>query len=82
MTLTKNRRLNRQYANIAIILGLALFGITFYTAVFANVTVTSKPLPWIDVKTNTRAAGVLAVNCNPADPTDTRAGGVFSAAIS
>ena len=64
MNSLKNGRLQRRYANIAIILGLALFGITLYTTVFANVIWTDKdPLPWLNAKVNVRATGVLNVAC-------------------
>jgi hypothetical protein len=82
MNSLKNGRLQRRYANIAIILGLALFGITLYTTVFANVIWTDKdPLPWLNAKVNVRATGVLNVACNPADETDTRAGSILRGTI-
>jgi hypothetical protein len=37
------RHLQKRYANIAIIIGLAFFGITFFTTVLANVVFTDNP---------------------------------------
>lgn len=77
-----NRHLSkRQISNIALILGLAVFGLTLYTTVFANVIWTDKTLPWINTQVNARASGVLGVKCNPLDDTDTRAGNTIKASV-
>jgi hypothetical protein len=81
MNSLKNRRLQRRYTNITIIIGLALFGITLYTTVFANVIWTDKTLPWLEAKLNVRETGVLKVVCDPSDPSDTRAGSVLTGTI-
>lgn len=42
---------------------------------------TDKPLPWTNIQTNFWASGKLLAKCNPADPTDTRAGCVITASV-